>query len=132
MTASGTTFVAVSAFDDDDRTDVIARATPANAMSDEKAETHDKDMTTALWSVQDADVLLEENETFESSRQKIANTGITAAVSALFRSVGLCRSSVSTTNPILGSQLLHLTDVDAKTGKPGSTTRSIAPHTIRD
>lgn len=131
LTASGTTLVAVSAFDDD-RTDVIARATPANAMSDEKAETHDKDMTTALWSVQDADVLLEENETFESSRQKIANTGITAAVSALFRSVGLCRSSVSTTNPILGSQLLHLTDVDAKTGKPGSTTRSIAPHTIRD
>ena len=83
MGAPDTTFVAVSAIEDD-KTDATARTTPAHARSNENAETHDKDMATALWSVQDSDVLLEENATFESSRRKIANTGITAAVSVFF------------------------------------------------
>jgi hypothetical protein len=72
---------------DSDAPDIIVTAAkvPGNEFPDEMAATNDdKALATAILPEHHADILQEEDAIFESSREKIANTGITSAVRTVF------------------------------------------------
>lgn len=116
-------FVQVGTFDSDPPGPLpVQRTVSRDSMM---ASTDEKTMTTALWSTDDENAKQEEDKIFDSSREKIAKTGITAAVRTCWLAFVTLSAFVSKCSLGLDVvQLLKLTDVDEKTGQPGATNPS--------